>query len=445
MARIRFFGAAGTVTGSCFCYVSSADEYVLVDFGMFQGLPELHELNAQIPQIPFSKLTGVLLTHAHLDHCGRLPILYRQGYAGKIHMTKATREILELTLFDTLKLARHGEGPVLFSEQDVSDVLKNASIVEYHKPFQIGSLSAEYFDAGHILGSASIVLTDNKKRILFSGDLGNFPEDIVRPTEFITDADTVIMESTYGDRLHPVEDVLQLLGQEVQAIEESGGTLLIPAFSIERTQDLLHKFDHLKGSGKIAPHTKVYLDSPMGSSVTDIYKDHPELYNAELSEHAKHDNPFNFQGFHEVRDSKESQSIHHEVGPKVIIAGSGMMNGGRILSHAKFYLASPSTRLLFVGFQAEGTTGRRIIEGADTILIDGVEIPIHAQIAVIHALSAHADQKQLLEWFGHIKDPQKVFLVHGENPSRAVLKDLITSIAPTVKLHLPDYEEEFAV
>ncbi|KXK08519.1 MAG: Ribonuclease [Microgenomates bacterium OLB22] len=417
----------------------------MVDFGMFQGLPELQELNGKIPQIPFSKLTGVLLTHAHLDHCGRLPILYRQGYSGKIYMTKATREILELTLLDTLKLARHGEGPVLFSEQDVSSVLRSASIVDYHVPFQLGSVTVEFFDAGHILGSASIVLTDATKKIVFSGDIGNFPEDIVRPTEFIKEADSIIMESTYGDRLHPVEDVDALLGEQVKAIEQSGGTLLIPSFSIERTQDLLHRFDHLKTSRKIAAQTKIYLDSPMGSSVTDIYEKHPELYNDELSEHARHDNPFNFQGFHEVRDSKESQSIHHEIGPKVIIAGSGMMNGGRILSHAKFYLPSPSTRLLFVGFQAEGTMGRRIIEGAEYVLIDGTEVLVRAEVAVIHALSAHADQKQLLDWFGHISSPQKVFLVHGENPAREVLGDLIKHIAPKVKVHMPDYEEEISL
>ncbi|MFS8159939.1 MAG: MBL fold metallo-hydrolase RNA specificity domain-containing protein, partial [Candidatus Roizmanbacteria bacterium] len=319
------------------------------------------------------------------------------------------------------------EAHPLYSEDDVLAVLKLPKLVKYHEKFMVKDLTIEYVDAGHILGSASIIISDNGKTIVFGGDIGNFPEDLVAPTEFIPSADVVIMESTYGDREHPKDEHPdEVLAREVTAIEESGGALLIPAFSLERTQVLLHKLDHLKKANKIKLETPVFLDSPMAIKATDIYKSFEKLMNSEIQGHVLQDDPFDFPGLHLISKHEESEHIFFSQGPKVILAGSGMMSGGRIIGHAKNFLPLATTRLLIIGFQGEGTLGRKISEGATEVEIDGISIPVKATLTELHSLSAHADKSKLLTWLKEIKGVSHVFLTHGEEEAR-------TSLGATIK------------
>ncbi|MBI1862669.1 MBL fold metallo-hydrolase [Candidatus Microgenomates bacterium] len=338
--KITFLGAAGTVTGSSYVLTSGSGQSIMIDLGMFQGLPEIDKLNYEPFEYDCSKLIGMVLTHAHLDHCGRLPIILPKGFTESIYMTDATRELTELSLLDTAKIAVQDNKPILFDKDQAYQAFSHFKPVQYRAPFQVGDFTITFRDAGHILGAASVEIEDNNpdsavKKIIFSGDLGNSPEDIVRETELLESADAVVMESTYGDRLHPESDPMETLQSEINAVEKTGGTLLIPAFALERTQELLHMIMHLKKSGKIMRPTPVYMDSPMAKKATDVYKTHRELYNAHLTEDMAVGDPFEFSRLEIVDKRSESQGIYHQKGAKVIIAGSGMMAGGRILGHAE--------------------------------------------------------------------------------------------------------------
>lgn len=442
---------AGMVTGSSYLLTGDSGEQILVDLGMYQEGDELGKLNFEPLGFDSTKISGVLLTHAHLDHCGRLPLLLKAGYTGKIYMTKATRMLAALVLADAAKIAaesvqvrqteiprpsdtpfnKGGKGDfgtegILYTEEDVDNLLNIIEVVEYDQAFSIGDFSIVFRDAGHILGSGSIEVTDTEgKRIVFSGDLGNTPEDMIRPTEQVKKAEYVIMESTYGDRLHRDEDPSVVLQEEINEIEKSGGVLLIPSFSIERAQELLHRINHLKNTKKIGDGTKVFLDSPMAIRATEIFRRSPELYNKELTKEMKTDDPFGFPGLVLTGDAEESKKILLSPAPKVIISGSGMMHGGRILHHAMNYLADPKTRLLLVGYQAPGTLGRALLDGAKKVMIYNQEIPVGANVREVEAMSSHADQKKLLKWLGGIKDVKKVFLTHGEDGARKALEEKI--------------------
>jgi len=419
MKKISFLGASGEVTGSSFLLRTASDSSLLIDFGMFQGTKVVADLNFEPLGFRASEIEAVFLTHAHLDHCGRLPLLIFSGFQGKIYMTEPTLALIDVVLHDSAKIAQENlEFEPLYGMDEVEKVLKMVEIVQYDKEFEVKGAKVVFKDAGHILGSASILLTDTKDgmKIVFSGDLGNSPEDIVRPTEYIDEADVVVMEATYGDKNHPEEDPTQILMEEICAVQEKSGVLLIPAFSLERTQELLHRINHLKKDGKISEDIPVFMDSPMGIRATLIFKDFKGFYNDELHEHT--DDPFDFPGLvvtQEVRDSKE---IIKAMEPKVIIAGSGMMSGGRIMHHAAHYLPYETTRLLFVGYQAEETVGRKILGGSKQVVINDKPVKIKAHIREVFSMSSHADQKQLLTWLGHIKGVKKVFLVHGDTPQR---------------------------
>lgn len=405
---------------------ASDDQQYMVDFGLFQGQEDIEQLNFAPLKFNPANLKGVFLTHGHLDHCGRLPLLVYGGYFGKIYMTAPTRSIVELILNDsahvmTMNLSR----PPLYTTDEVSKVMDMIEIVEYDKPFTVGPLQVTFKDAGHILGSSSIQFFDkgDKKKIVFSGDLGNTPEDIVRPTDYFDAADFVVMETTYGDKEHPKEDVSQILQSEINAIENKGGVLLIPAFSIERTQELLHRIHHLKRDGKIKADTPVFLDSPMAIHATTIFKEFKQFYNTELQEHKS--DPFDFEGLVITEEAKDSKEIIQAHDPKVIIAGSGMMSGGRILHHAAHYLPDAHTRILFVGYQADETLGKAILHGARHVTIAKKSIKVGAHIGEIKSLSSHADQGKLLTWLSHIQEPKKIFLIHGDTDQRSVFKTLI--------------------
>jgi len=442
MAKIKFHGAAGTVTGSCFEVTSNKGSKILIDFGMFQGPKEISKLNFEKPQFDFQSISGAVLTHAHLDHCGRLPLLSINGYKNKVFMTKATIDIIDIALHDAAKIASRDRRPNLYGTSDVERVLQSCSGVEYREPFTIDGFKITLRDAGHILGSASIEVEVDGQKLVFSGDLGNTPEDLLKPTEKIDSAEVVLLESTYGGRLHPEEPSEEIFRREINTIEMTGGVLLIPSFSIERTQILLHLIDHFKKQGKVKNETQVFLDSPMALKVTRVFKKYPGLYNVEAAEHARNDDPFDFPGFTAVESVKQSKRLKNISGPKVIIAGSGMMTGGRILHHALDYFSIDSTRLLIVGFQAKGTLGRRIHEGEKKIKMYGERVNMKAQVTEISGFSAHADQVQLLDWLRAIKNVKQVIIIHGEDEEREALKKKINSDLNISNILLPNLHEE---
>lgn len=445
--KIKFLGASGTVTGSSYVLTGDGGDSLLIDLGMFQGTDEIEKLNFEPYEYECNKLTGAILTHAHLDHCGRLPILYINGYRGKIKMTPATRDLVELSLLDAAKVAKNNGGKILYTGQQAATTIDNFETVEYHTPFQIGEFTITFRDAGHILGSSTAEIVDEKaigeiKKIVFSGDLGNYPEDLEMSTEFIDSSDAVVMESTYGDRLHPKSDPDKQLQEEINAIETSHGTLLIPAFSLDRTQEILHMIKHLKSSGKVLESTPVFLDSPMGEKATLDYLKYKQLFNSHIQSDFEFGDPFDFPNLVMIKDWHQSQGLQQKSGPQVIIAGSGMMSGGRILGHAAHFLPMSTTRLFIVGYQGEDTLGREILEGNKKIIIDNNEIEVKATVSETQALSSHADQSQLLKWLSHIKGVKKLFITHGEDPVRKYFEEKIKKDLGLTDITLPEINQE---
>ncbi|CAN5198700.1 MBL fold metallo-hydrolase [soil metagenome] len=447
--KIKFLGAAGTVTGSSYVLTSGSGQSILIDLGMFQGLPEIDELNYKPFEYDCSLLSGAVLAHAHLDHCGRLPILIPRGFKGNIWMTPSTRDLTELSLLDSARIATNEKTKVLYDTDLAEKTLTHFKTVGYRTPFQIGDFRIFMRDAGHIVGSASLEIEDAQanseiRKIVFSGDLGNSPEDLTQATEMISDADAVVMESTYGDRLHPDGDPIEMLQSEINAIEHLGGTLLIPAFALERTQELLHMIMHLKEDQKIKEETPIFLDSPMAEKATEVYMNYPEIFNTHIQNDLKRGSLFNFPGLEVIFRRPQSEALHRRQGPKVIIAGSGMMTGGRIVGHAARYLPLASSRLLIVGYQGEGTLGRDLMEGKKQVTIEGINIQVMAKVNVTHAMSSHADQQQLFEWLKHIKNVKKVFLTHGEDESRTVLAKKISDELRIRNIALPTLNQEIS-
>lgn len=445
--QIKFMGAAGTVTGSSYILTSGSGQAILIDLGMFQGLPEIEGLNYEPYEYDCRTLHGAILTHAHLDHCGRLPILLAKDFREKIWMTPATRDLTELSLFDTAKIAKFDKKKALFDKDLAEQTIHHFMLKEYHEPFQIGDFTITFRDAGHILGSASLEIIDAHptseiRKIVFSGDLGNSPEELQRATEYIESADAVVMESTYGSQLHPQLDPKEILISEIQSIEKSGSTLLIPAFSLERSQELLHMIKHLKENGKVLKTTPIFLDSPMAEKATEVYMNFTDLLNEHIQNDLAQGNPFDFPGLNVILSHDESEDIDKQSGAKVIIAGSGMMAGGRILGHSAHYLPIESTRLLIVGYQGEGTIGRQLLEGEKTITIEKTRISVNATVSSTRAMSSHADQKQLVDWLEHIHGVKKVFLTHGEEASRAALSEKITEKLGLSDIILPAMHQE---
>jgi len=444
--KIKFMGAAGTVTGSSYVLTSDSGQSILIDLGMFQGPTALDQLNYQ-PYEFDCQLSGAILTHAHLDHCGRLPILRNHGYQGKMWMTAPTRDLTEIALLDSAKIAKQDEKPYLYDKNLALDTIDQFVTTNYHQPVHIGDFTIVFRDAGHILGSASLEITDERsssaiRKIVFSGDLGNTPEPLEQATELTEQADMVVMESTYGDRLHPTLDPVEAVQMEINAVEKNGGTLLIPAFSLERTQELLHMIMHLKKTNKVAPETPIYMDSPMAEKATQVYLHYPELFNPHIQADLKIGNPFDFPGLQVVSGREQSEAIDEHSGGKVIMAGSGMMTGGRIVGHAAHYLPMSTTRLLIVGFQGEGTLGRALLEGQRQVRIEGLPIEVKATVTQTQAMSSHADQRQLLDWLKHMQNVKKVFLTHGDDPARKILADKITTELGLHDITLPSLHQE---
>jgi metallo-beta-lactamase family protein len=451
IVKIKFLGAAGTVTGSCYLLTSESGQSIMIDCGLFQGTADIEKLNDSPLDGDCPRISALVLTHAHLDHCGRLPRLLLQGFTGQIWVTPPTSDIAELSLLDSAKINKEDKGSsVLYDEEQVQQIIEKFKVIDYEREFTIDNFSIILRDAGHILGSASLEITDlmvksGPKKVVFSGDLGNSPEDLIRATELIDSADVVVMESTYGASVHPTGDPSAILQSEMNAVEASGGTLLIPAFSIERSQELLHRIAHLKKEGRVRGNTPVFFDSPMAEKVTEVFEKYHQYFNRELAGDFFHEDPFRFEGLMNVETKNDSQLIEATSGPKVIIAGSGMMTGGRVLHHALRYLPLSSTRLLFVGYQAEGTLGQAILGGQKSVFIKNVPVEIKATIGQTQAMSSHADQPRLLGWLKNIKGVQKVFLTHGENGPRTTLAEKIKLELPTPEVSLPVLNQEVSL
>lgn len=441
--KLKFLGAAGMVTGSCY-FLQGENTGLIVDCGMFQGIKDDDKLNFAKPAIDFGKLNAIVLTHAHLDHCGRLPTLLEYGFDGPVFMNEPTKALAEIVLMDSAKIAKEDATETMYNEDAVVKFLKKVVLVDYHIPFVVCDFKLTMFDAGHILGSTSILVEEiaTKKKLVFSGDLGNTPEPLIKPTEFVDSADFAVLESTYGDEIHGKREEVEDLAEIVAEAERVGGTVMIPTFSLQRSQEVLFVFDQLKKQGKVSNDTPVFLDSPMAIKATEIFKDYPGLFSKKLKDVVKSDDPFDFPGLVMCDSVEKSKQIKNYPGTKVIVAGSGMMTGGRIIHHAINYLDDPKNTIVFVGFQAEGTLGREIKDGKENVVIWGNHIEVRAQIKEIKTMSSHADQSQLLNWFSKIKGVRKVALTHGEEIPRLVLKEKILNEFDEVEVFLPNLETE---
>ena len=444
--RIRFLGAAGDVTGSAY-HVMTNEASILVDCGFFQGSKAESAKNRREAQIENGKLDGVVLTHGHLDHIGRLPMLTRKGYKGPIFATRPTIDIATLILRDSLSLqksdlkrqnqkrARQRLPPLkpLFEEADVRRLKPLVQPVKYNQRFTVArGIEARLVDAGHVIGSASVELTvsenGHKKVIVFSGDLGPRGAPLLNDPVPFKEADAVIMESTYGDRNHRSLHDTAIEGREIiaRAIQDRA-KILVPVFAVGRTQLLLYL---LAGAfkKKTLPPFPIYLDSPMAIEATRVYGRNNELFDAEAMEMAQSGElRRSLSGAHRCAKPGESRALNSVRGPCLIMAGRGMCNGGRILHHMRHNLPIPETAVLIVGFQSQGTLGRRLVDGAKTVRIFGEEIPVRASIHTMGGFSAHAGQSDLLDWFSVVAPSRpRTIITHGEDRARTALSSLIT-------------------
>ena len=443
MFKIQFLGAAGTVTGSSYLLTGEKDETILIDMGMFQGVDNEDTLNDSALSFDAEKLQAVFLTHAHLDHCGRLPLLIKAGFKGKVYATEATKMITHISLLDAAAIQDEEKEKIpLYTKDDVEKIYEKIEIVEYNKQFAVGEFQIIFRNAGHILGSSSIEISDKSQTIVFSGDLGNTPENLIQPTEYISRADVVIMESTYGDKVHPREDAVSVFKKEIEIIEQTRGVLLIPAFSIERTQEILHLLSHLEKNNILKKSVPVFLDSPMAIEVTEVFKEFRNLYSDDL---LKDLHPFDFSSLKYTKSVEESKAILKAENPKIIIAGSGMLSGGRILHHLENYISSPTTRILIVGYQAEGTLGREILTGVKNITLYKKHLSVNAAVTKLEAFSSHADLPLLLKWLKNIQGVKKVFLTHGENLQREALAKSIKTELNINNVFLPIKEQVYEI
>ncbi|MCX7780223.1 MAG: MBL fold metallo-hydrolase [Negativicutes bacterium] len=463
--NITFLGAAMTVTGSSFL-IETGDAKILVDCGMFQGSKTMEAFNRRpFPYNP-ADIDCVILTHSHIDHSGLLPKLVKEGFRGPVYATKATTELCGIMLpdsahiqefdaeIDNRKGLRAGRAPVepLYTVEDAQNSLKYFKPTKYDTEVSIAEqVVIRFRDAGHILGSSilEIWVTEAGKtsKVVFSGDLGQPGQPIIKDPVFIGEADFVIMESTYGNRSHEeFADKEGMLAEVINKTVERGGNVVIPAFAVGRTQILLYYLHRLFTEKRI-PDIPVVIDSPLAISATDIFKQNPQDYDAEAYNlvYLEHDNPLTMPQLTFARTAEESKELNSIHTPLIIISASGMANAGRIQHHLKHNLWRPEASVLFVGYQAEGTLGRRLLEGAKKVRIMGEEISVKAEIVNLEGFSAHADQQQLLHWLSSFrKKPRNVFLVHGEADAIQTFAGLIHSKVG-VTSYIPRYGDKAVI
>jgi metallo-beta-lactamase family protein len=457
--QLSFHGADRVVTGSCHL-VECAGRRVLIDCGLYQGSRELAEDNAEPFGFAAESIDYVLLTHAHLDHCGRLPLLVQRGFRGKIVTTAATRELARLVMLDAAHLqeedashqarqaARRGaqNGKPLYTVPDALNCLDYfGPIAAYGEPIELAAgLRATFLDAGHILGSASVFLEleegGQRRSVLFSGDLGNAGRPLLRGPVTPPPSDAVVMETTYGDRLHKsLPDSVEELYRAIADTFSRGGNVIIPTFALQRAQELLYFLRQGVDQGRLMKSTQVYLDSPMAVSATEIFERHPECYDAKTAAMFRNgDDPFRLPGLHFVRETAASIALNGIRGGAVIMAGSGMCTGGRIRHHLKHNIWRPESSIVFVGYAANGTLGRSIVDGARRVKIFDEEIPVRARIYTINGFSAHADQAELLVWHKQTH-AGRTFLVHGDEGAMQQFAALLTG----TRVEMPKLNEAF--
>jgi metallo-beta-lactamase family protein len=449
--KISFHGADQGVTGSCHL-IECAGKRVLIDCGMYQGGRELVEENAGDFGFDPDAIDFLLLTHAHLDHCGRIPLLTRRGFTGEIITTAASIELARLVLLDAAGLqeeearyqsrkAKRQNGKKARDIEPLYNTLDALNSFEYFgrhanydQAMQLApGVKATFIDAGHILGSASILLKleeDGKHhRVLFSGDLGYSGRAILRDPATPPEADTVVMETTYGDRLHKqLQPSIDELYEVVNETIGQGGNVIIPTFALERAQEILYYLREGVNNRRIQHFINVFLDSPMAISATRIFERHPECFDTETLELSRGDGDvFDLPGLRFTRETAESMAINLIDGGAVIMAGSGMCTGGRVRHHLKHNLWGRKNSIVFVGYAAHGTLARRIIDGAEKVNIFGEQIPVRARVVTIGGFSAHADQAELLSWHKKTGQPKKTFLVHGEEESMQAFAERLTN------------------
>lgn len=433
--KVHFLGAAGTVTGSKYL-IETESKKILIDCGLFQGVKKIRQLNWEYLPVIAEDIDCVLLTHGHMDHTGFLPRLIDMGFKRKIYATAPTLEIAEIILRDSAKIqeedaerankqqfTKHHPAKALYTVEDVEKTIPHFHAVDTDKTIELGEgISARFTYVGHILGATCIELFVNGKTLVFSGDVGRQEDYMMFPPEAPALADVLFIESTYGDRLHVKENIEEHLQKIVSETIALGGTLIIPSFAVERTQTLMYLLWKLKANKSI-PDVMMVIDSPMGANVLKVFQHHlkwQKLSAQECNEMCAH--------FTYTQDYKESLNIIHNPTPKIIIAGAGMLNGGRVLSYLQEYISKPTTTILMAGYMAEGTRGRQLLRGASEIKVYGKYYEVKARIEEIRGLSGHADQQGLLDWMSHIKNtPEKVFIIHGEAQAADVLRSKIES------------------
>jgi metallo-beta-lactamase family protein len=444
---IQFLGAAGTVTGSKFVLRHGA-RTTLIDCGLFQGLKELRLRNWEPLPLRASAIDEILLTHAHIDHSGYLPRVIGQGFRGDVMATHATKDLLRVLLPDSGRLqeeearyrnetgtTKHRPALPLYTAVDGAAAAARVTGVHWEQRLPLGAHATAIFQrAGHILGAASVHLAfgtpQGPRRLIFSGDVGRYDAPILQDPAPIGDADYIVVESTYGDRRHDRTPIDVQLARMLDDAVTRGGGIIIPAFAVGRTQDLMYHLHALEKSGRI-PQLPTYVDSPMAIDATDIYAAHPEEFDAEMSALLRAgDSPLRSSGFRLARTPDESRSINGVKGPVLIISASGMATGGRVLHHLRQRLPDPRTTVVLVGYQAIGTRGRALADGGASVRIFGAEVPVRARVEAIDGLSAHADADGLLRWLGTAtRPPRRVFVVHGDpKPAQTLAERIETEL-----------------
>lgn len=462
--QISFHGADQEVTGSCHL-IECAGKKVLIDCGMFQGSRELAEDNADPFVFDPKDIDYLLLTHAHLDHCGRLPLLAKRGFLGEIITTSASRELARLIMLDAAHLQEEEAAYLnrkaarsrnnkqsqaiepLYTELDTLNCLDFfGRTASYGEPFKLcEDIRVTFLDAGHILGSASIYLelheNGRHRSVLFSGDLGYSGRVILRDPAHPPPADVVVMETTYGNRQHKqLQPSIKELYDAIQETFSRGGNVIIPTFALERAQELLYFLHEGVNSGQLPFGLQVFLDSPMAISATEIFKHHPECYDEETGQLFQEGrDPFSLPGLHMTRETADSMALNNISSGAVIMAGSGMCTGGRVRHHLKHNLWREDSSIIFVGFAAQGTLARKIIDGAKIVKIFREDIKVRASIYTIGGFSAHADQSELLAWHKKIGSPERTFLVHGENEAMESFAALLTD----TQIEIPERKQIF--
>jgi metallo-beta-lactamase family protein len=433
MMKLTFLGATATVTGSKYLLELGSKKY-LIDCGLFQGPRELRDRNWEKFPVDPAHLDAVILTHAHIDHSGYLPVLVKRGFHGPIYCSRGTRDLCRILLPDSGRLqeeeagyankkkySRHSPALPLYTQEDAEASLKQFRPIDFGVPFDLGDGGTlRLQQSGHIIGSSFIKISDGKKSIVFSGDLGRPNDPVLKAPEWIEEADYLLIESTYGDRLHEAFDPLTQMEEVIHRALDRRAVIVVPAFSVGRSQTLLYQLYLLKKAGRI-PEFPVFLNSPMSIKATHIFCEH-------LGEHRL--TPEDCEGMCSiakyVNEVEESKDLNRRRGPMMIISASGMATGGRVLHHLKAFAPHPENIILLAGYQGIGTRGRALLEGKKTVRIHGEEIPVKAEVISMQTLSAHADQSEILGWLSHFKRaPQTTFITHGESGPAKRLQERI--------------------